>query len=53
VENVLAPKSAAKVINDLSSKTKFFYISMDASNMINGKLFPVCVQYFCVDGIHK
>jgi hypothetical protein len=53
VENVLAPKSVETVVEDLSSKAKFFSLSTDASNMKNRKLFPVCVQYFCVDGIHK
>ena len=52
VQNVLAPKSVETVLNDLSSN-KFFSVSTDASNMKNRKLFPVCLQYFCLDGVHR
>ena len=53
MENVLAPKSVETVVEDLSSKTKFFSLSTDAFNMKNRKLFPACVPYFVVEGLHK
>jgi hypothetical protein len=53
VENVLAPKSVETLVSDLSSNTKFFSVATDASNMKNRKLFPVCIQYFLRDGVHK
>ena len=53
VENVLAPKSVETLVSDLSSNTKFFSVATDASNMKNHELFPVCIQYFLHDGVHK
>jgi hypothetical protein len=59
VECVLAPKSVEGIVSDLTSVSdvsctpRLFSVSTDASNMKNRKHFPVCLQYFCVDGVRK
>ena len=49
VKNVLATKSVEdflQVLRDPMKTSLFFSIATDASNKVNRKIFPVCIQYF-------
>lgn len=47
-ENILGPKSVELVQNDLDSDghKQYFFLSTDASNRGNAKMFPIILSYF-------
>jgi hypothetical protein len=50
--NILAPYFTCKIIDEVS-ESRFYSISLDASNKGNIKTYPFVVQYFSDTGVKK
>jgi hypothetical protein len=48
-ENILFPFSIEKHLKKLLNSNQKFSVSSDASNKGNRKMFPIAIQYFCVE----